>query len=188
MTDKGGLTNLWVWCIIWHYLGPCRRALRQNFGVEMRDSKRLRSTGRARGRERERHTHTHTHRKWKRQRDKEIESNWTVKKGRTWCSVLCYMSSDADKKSTSPICVTGRRANGLVIFFTEKLRIPEIIMRCWNIWLTVDTCTGLSGKGERGGGERRLDILLVSGLLLFSLDSGRDACILLQRSKNYELQ
>jgi len=55
----------------------------------------------------------------------------------------------------------------------------NIIMMCWNISLTVDTCTGLSEKRERGGGERRLDvdILLVSGLLLFSLDSGRDACV-----------
>ena len=54
-----------------------------------------------------------------------------------------------------------------------------IIMMCWNISLTVDTCTGLSEKRKRGGGERRLDvdILLVSGLLLFSLDSGRDACV-----------
>ncbi len=43
--------------------------------------------------------------------------------------------------------------------------------------LTVDACTGLSGKKERGGGERRLDALILSGLLLFSLDSGRDACI-----------
>ena len=92
-------------------------------------------------------------------------------------TVVSYMSLDADKKSTSPIRVTGRRAKGLAIFFIEKLRIPEILMMCWNILLTVDTCTGLSGQGERGGGERSLDILLVSGLLLFSLDSGRDACV-----------
>ncbi len=68
-----------------------------------------------------------------------------------------------------------------------KTRIPEIFRRhskydnndVLEYSLTVDTCTGLSEKRERGGGERMLDvdILLVSGLLLFSLDSGRGACV-----------